>query len=315
MKLNYIKIIVLCLLMELIANGKLFAQQDAMYSQYMSNIQVINPAYAGSKDALSATLISRNQWVGFEGAPNTTSISAHLPIKDLFGLGISYINDEIGPTKISFMSADISARVKVGYKGYLAAGIKAGVDYQEINFSALTPAQKEDIYYQNYSSDFKPNFGVGLFYYTDKFYLGLSSPRIMRRDLVSSNTSKNKINTTERNFYFNGGYVMDVNRNLKFKPSFMVKYVSGAPLSFDLTAAAMLKEKIIAGLSMRDTDSFGGLIQLRVAQHFWFGYAYDISTSHLRKYNSGSHEVMISFDLGVYKRYYKDGLIRSPRFF
>ncbi|MCY1636633.1 PorP/SprF family type IX secretion system membrane protein [Marinifilum sp. D737] len=311
MKSNYIKIIVLFLLMEFSANG-IFAQQDAMYTQYMFNIQAINPAYAGSKDALSATLISRNQWVGFEGAPNTTSFSVHTPLLGkLLGLGFSYVHDEIGPTKISFINVDLSARIKVNSNGYLAAGIKSGIDNQEIKLSMLTPSQREEIYDKNYSSNFEPNFGVGLFYYTDRFYLGLSSPRVMRRDFISREGSMNHINETERHFYFNGGYVMDINRNLKFKPSYMLKYVAGAPLSFDLTAAVMLKEKVVAGVAVREGDSFGAVLQLRIAQQFWFGYAYDFTTSRLRNYNSGIHEVMVSFDLGLYK----NGIVKSPRFF
>ena len=312
MNSKYTKIVVLFFLIGCSAIAELSAQQDAMYSQYMFNTQAINPAYAGSKDGLSAALISRNQWVGFEGAPNTTSFSVHAPLLGKrVGIGLSYVQDKIGPSKISFMNLDLSARIKVHSKGYLAAGIKAGIDNQEVNLSMLSPSQQEDIYTKDYTSSFKSNFGAGLFYYTDKYYVGLSSPRIIRNAIKSSNDNVNSIKKSERHYFFIGGYVMDLNPDLKFKPSYLLKYVEGAPMSFDLTAAVMIKNKIVAGVAMREGDSFGGVLQLRVADQLWFGYAYDYTTSRLHGYNSGTHEILVAFDLGFSKNH----IVKSPRFF
>lgn len=312
MNTKYIKQIILIFLIGGSAIAELSAQQDAMYSQYMYNTQAVNPAYAGSKDGLSVAIISRNQWVGFKGAPKTTSFSAHAPfLNKRLGLGLSYVQDEIGPTKISFFTLDLSARIKIHKTGYLAAGIKAGFDNQEVNLSLLNPSQQENIYTKDYKSSFKSNFGAGLYYYTHNYYIGLSSPRIIRNTIEGQNKNSSNIKRSERHFFLIGGYVMDINPDLKFKPSFMMKHVVGAPISFDLTAAFMIKERIIAGLAMRKGDSFGGVIQLRVAQQLWLGYAYDYTTSRLHAYNSGTHEILVAFDFGLSK----NNIIKSPRFF
>jgi len=293
----------------LFSGSYLYAQQDAMYSQYMFNTLSVNPAYAGSLDNINLILLHRTQWVGFDGAPNTQSLTVHSPIsKKGLGLGLSVVRDAIGPVTADNIFVDIAYKIKVHEGGYLSFGLKAGIDMRSANLTSLNPVDKSDpSYYADAFSGVKPNFGGGVFYYAPKWYLGASTPKISKTAYVDGGPGE----TNERHYFFLGGMVIQANEYWKLRPSILAKAVKGAPASVDLTFAAMYYERIIGGLSYRFGDSFGLMTEVRVFQQLWIGYAYDFSVTEMRKFNSGTHEIMLYWDFNTLKT----GIVKSPRFF
>jgi type IX secretion system PorP/SprF family membrane protein len=290
------------------------AQQDVQFTQYMFNLQSVNPAYAGSKTDLTFLFLSRNQWVGLEGSPKTQCAAIQMPVKKLnLGLGISYIRDKIGPLTTDKIDVDVAYRFKISSKGNLSLGVKAGVDQKNVNLLGLSPVEKNDpMYVNDLYTKLSPTFGAGVFYNTDHFYLGFSTPKLNESDLSTDGSAVMKGNDKQlRHYYLISGYVMDINNHLKFKPTIHAKYVRNAPMSFDLSTSLMFNDRFVAGVSYRVGDSFGAMFQANLFRNVWVGYAYDYTTTRLQKYNYGSHEIMLVFD--VYKRA-KD-IIKSPRFF
>ena len=288
------------------------AQQDPMYTQYMYNTLSVNPAYAGSREALSLTGLIREQWVGMDGAPSTQTLTVHSPVyNDNMGLGLSVINDKVGPVHQTMLFADYSYRIQVTGDSHLAFGLKAGVNIFQADLMSLTPRQGGDPAIYNISNKLLPNVGVGLYYYSSKGYVGVSAPKLLEQNIkeVSGNTLTE--NKERRHYFLIGGYVFDLSDNVKFKPSFLLKAVAGAPLSIDLSGNFFIKEKLGIGLSHRLDDSFSGLLQYYVTPQFRIGYAYDFTMTELRHYNSGTHELMVGYDF----MYVDDTRIRSPRFF
>ncbi|MCX7986383.1 MAG: type IX secretion system membrane protein PorP/SprF [Bacteroidales bacterium] len=288
-------------------------QQDPGFSQYMYNTISVNSAYAGTKDAINIILLSRHQWVGFEGAPQTQTATIHGPtfIKYV-GLGLSYVHDKIGPLNINTIYIDYSFKFKIHEGGKISLGLKTGLDMRKNDLSHLTPLNESDpTYSKDIISKVSPNIGVGIYYYTDRYYLGFSVPKIRNTYLDEEHNAQLEQGRLERHYFIIGGYVWTLNREWKIKPSFLVKHVKGAPLSVDLNFSAMYRERIIAGISHRFGDSFGALVQVRAFDYLWFGYAYDFTVTNLRKYNYGTHEILLLLDLYPPK----DEVVKSPRFF
>lgn len=314
MKTQAHKLLIGLLLLTLVlANGRIAAQQDPGFSQYMYNTLSVNSAYAGTQEAINIILLSRHQWVGFDGAPQTQTFTVHSPVdKKYVGIGLSYVRDKIGPLNINNIYIDYSFKIKVHDGGNLSMGLKTGIDMRQNNLSDLSPLNGTDpSYYADIASKVSPNFGVGLYYYTRNYYVGLSVPKIRNTNLSEENAEHLGQETLERHYFIIGGYVWDVNPDWKFKPTFFAKYVNGAPLSLDLNASAMYKERVVAGISHRFGDSFGMMFQVRAIDYLWLGYAYDFTITPLRGYNKGTHEVLVLFDLYTPKR----EVVKSPRFF
>lgn len=290
------------------------AQQDPMYTQYMFNTMSVNPAYAGSKEDFNLIFLNRRQWVGFEGAPITQTITVHGPINfkgQHMGIGLSYVHDKIGPLNTNNVFLDFAYRIKVHEGGYLSMGAKAGIEVRKNGLTTLDPVDMQDpAYVQDITSNITPNFGAGLFYFTDKYYLGVSTPKLSKADLSDGNAALYE-EQTERHYFIIGGYVWDLNQDFKFKPAFLTKLVKGAPASVDLTASMMYRNRLIGGVSYRFGDSFGAQVQARVFRRVWLGYAYDFTVSDLGSYNNGTHEIMINIDFGLPQ----GEVIKSPRFF
>ncbi len=290
-----------------------YGQQDAQYSQYMFNTLSVNSAYAGTKDYLNIILLTRNQWVGFDGAPKTLSLTVHAPIKkEKLGLGFSYVRDKIGPLKVDNIYLDIAYRIRLHEGGYLSIGVKAGLDVRKNELTSLNPLDGQDpAYYQDVLSKVTPNFGAGLFYYTDKYYIGFSTPKLSETSLSINDNPNLSENNLARHYFIIAGYIWDINDKIKFKPSLFVKLVKGAPASFDLTCSFMFRERFVTGVGYRFGDSFGIMAQVKVYKRIWVGYAFDYTTSKLGRYNSGTHEIMVNLDFGLPK----NDIIKSPRFF
>lgn len=293
----------------LIIFNSIYAQQEAQYSQYMYNTISVNPAYAGSRNVLSVLALHRSQWVGFEGAPTTSTFSINTPIPETnIGLGISAISDRIGPTEQNTISGDIAYTIRLGEKSNLSFGIKGTASFFSFDQYKVTPFQANDPKWKSVSSKLSPNFGVGTYLHSDKYYLGISIPNLMESNYYNDNDIA--INSQRMNYYFIGGYVFDINNWIKFKPAIVSKIVTGAPLQLDLSANAMFMNKFVLGAAYRWDAAVSGLTGFQLNDAFFIGYSYDFDTSSLSRYNYGSHEIFIRYEF-IYK---KDKLV-SPRFF
>lgn len=285
-----------------------FAQQDPQYTQYMYNMNVVNPAYAGSKEGLSITALYRNQWSGLDGAPDTFTFSAHSPVGDKVGLGLSAIRDELGPVAETNVYADFSYTLDVGASTKLALGIKAGATFHDVGLVDLELQDPNDPFFSQNISNTYPNVGAGAFLYGEKFYVGLSVPNLINSVHLDENGLKYGSET--QHYFATAGYVFDVSENVKLKPSTMVKSAFDAPLSFDANLNALFYNRFEIGASYRLDDSFSGLVGFQVTDNIRVGYAYDYITSDLDGVANASHEVIVTFDLFFSKR-----ALRSPRFF
>jgi type IX secretion system PorP/SprF family membrane protein len=287
------------------------AQQDSQYTQYMYNTIAINPAYAGSRGALSVFGLYRTQWVGLDGAPETSTFSVNTPLSNSnLGLGVSLVNDKIGPTNENTLSADLSYTVPTSETFKLSFGIKATANLFNLDINKLDPETQGDLQFQNLDNKITPNIGAGVYWHSDKAYVGLSVPNFIetkRYDDDDTAIFKDKIN-----YYFMAGYVFNLDHleYIKFKPALLTKMVQGAPLQVDVSGNFMFNDKFVIGLAYRWSASVSAMAGFQVTDGLYIGYGYDHETTNLRKYNSGSHEIFLRFEF--FNNYSR---ITSPRFF
>ncbi len=301
-KFTFLGLLILCV-------NSIYSQQEAQYSQYMYNTISVNPAYAGSRNVLSVLALHRSQWVGFDGAPTTSTFSINTPIPETnLGLGISAISDRIGPTEQNTFSGDISYTIRLNEKTNLSFGVKGTASFFSFDQYKVTPFQANDPKWRSVSTRLSPNFGVGTFLHSDQYYLGVSIPNIMESNFYNDNDIA--INSQRMNYYLIGGYVFDVSNSIKFKPAVVSKIVTGAPVQLDLSGNAMFMNKFVLGAAYRWDAAVSGLAGFQVNDALFIGYSYDFDTTSLSRYNFGSHEVFIRYEF-VYN---KDKLV-SPRFF
>ena len=286
---------------------QVYGQQDPQYTQYMYNMNVINPAYAGSKENLSFGLLYRTQWTGIDGAPKTGTFFAHSPVGEKVGLGLSVISDEVGPVKETNAYVDFSYTLKLGGAHKLAFGIKAGATFHDIGLAGIDLIDPNDPFFQNINTT-TPNIGAGFFYYTDNYYLAGSVPNILNS--VHLDANGNKIGSEDSHYFLTGGYVFDLSANAKLKPSFLVKSAFGAPTSFDANLNVLFYDRFEIGGSYRLDDSFSGLVNFAITPSLRIGYDYDSVTSDIKRFAPASHEFMLLFDLNFPKK-----VSRSPRYF
>ena len=291
------------------------AQQDPHYTQYMYNMNVINPAYAGSKENLSFGLLYRQQWEGIEDAPRTFTFSGHSPAGKNVGLGLSVISDEIGPVKEQNVYGDFSYTLNLGGEHRLALGIKAGATFQKIGLFSDINGSLPDPTDEAFSEDSNNtyfNIGTGFFYYTNNYYIALSVPNMLKsKHLNVRRDGQERYYGEETQHYFlTGGYVFQLTDNIKFKPFAMVKSAFDAPTSFDVSTNFLFNEKFEIGATYRLDDSFGGMVNYAITPNLRVGYAYDRIISDLKVTTPASHEVILLFDLNFPKN-----VSRSPRYF
>ncbi|MCA0152493.1 PorP/SprF family type IX secretion system membrane protein [Winogradskyella vincentii] len=287
-----------------------YGQQDPQYTQYMYNMNIINPAYAGSRENLSFGLLYRNQWTAIDGGPETGTFFGHSPIGNNLGLGLSVIADQIGPVKETNTYVDVSYTLKLGGAHRLAFGVKAGATFHDINLTSsnVSVIDQNDPFFGIGINETTPNFGAGFFYYTDNYYLSLSVPNFLSS--VHLDANGNKIGSETQHYFLTGGYVFNLSPNTELKPSFMLKSAFDAPSSFDINLNARFFKKFEIGASYRLDDSFSGLVNFAVTPSIRLGYAYDAISSEIKAYAPASHEVMLLFDLNFPKK-----VSRSPRYF
>ncbi len=286
-----------------------FAQQDAQYTQYMYNTININPAYAGSRGVMSIFGLHRTQWVGLDGAPTTNAFSINTPINNSnLGVGVSFVNDKIGPTSDNTISADLSYTIQTSEEFKLSFGIKASGNLFNLDVNRLNPADANDPNLQNFNNEFSPNFGAGIYLHSDKMYFGLSVPNFLQDSKYNDNEVA--VFQERMNFYAIGGYVFDISPSVKFKPAFLTKLVTGSPLQVDASANFLFFDKLMLGAAYRWDAAMSALAGFQVTDGLFIGYSYDRETTQLRNYNSGSHEVFLRFEL-----FNKVSKLVSPRFF
>lgn len=319
MRNSYIAILVLILLGTYSGS----AQQDPQYTQYMYNTQVINPAYVGSREALSFGLLGRTQWVNFEGAPKTGTFTVNSPIGVLgnMGLGLSIVHDELGPAVESNITIDYSYTVNTSDTDKFSFGLKAGLDLLDVDFTKLNIFDQGDIFENNVDSKIQPQIGAGVYYHTDRFYTGLSVPNFLNTKHFDESQIGNIINdpsgtagsttAAERLHYFLiAGYVFDLGDNLKFKPATLIKLVSGAPLEWDVSANFLINEKFTIGASYRWSAAMSAMAGFQISDEIFIGVGYDYQTTDIETYSDGSYEVFLRFDI-----FKKPERVLTPRFF
>lgn len=287
-----------------------FAQQDPQYTQYMYNHANINPAYAGSLDALTVYGQYRTQWVGLEGAPKTANLSVTSPIGDSgLGVGVHFSNDQVGVMKDNSFAIDLSYAIYLNQTYQLAFGIKGSGNLLDVDYSRLHVFNPSDPVTQtNVDNKFTPNIGAGVFLYSDKAYVGFSIPNFLTTTRYDDNTISTM--RQQMHYYLTGGYVFDINPTWKFKPAVLLKAVQGAPLQVDLSANVLFREKVTLGLAYRWDASVSALAGFQITKGLFIGYNYDMETTKLAHYNGGSHEFLIRFQLfNSLKR------TNAPRFF
>ena len=286
-------------------------QQDAQLSQYMFNSLAFNPAYAGSAEIFNASALYRAQWVNFEGAPETQVITANSPLKNKkLAVGGSIYNDAIGYSKTFGIYGDFAYRI-LFETTQLSFGVNAGFDIFQSRYTKLKVTDPNDPNFgQDIKGRFLPNVGFGMYYYSDKYYVGLSAPK-----LITSSYTKNENGSPTKNkqvitTYLTGGYVFHLSDIIVFKPAILFKFVSSAPAQIDLNANFLFVERFWIGLMYRPGAAWGGMMQFQASQKLRFGYSLDFATTDLQKYNSGTHEFMVSYDFSNFKK-----RITSPRYF
>jgi len=281
-------------------------------------MSVINPAYATADEGmLNLGGLYRTQWVGIEGAPKTGSFFAHTPINDKIEVGVSFTNDNIGDVvSENNFYADFAYVLPVGLESKLSLGLKAGVTSFNANFNGFnlqSGNQTTDVAFNENISKLFPNVGIGAFYFSDNYYLGLSAPNLLTTKHLENENGIQATGVQDIHFFATGGYVFDVSTNVKLKPAFMAKAVRGAPLAIDLTANVLINERLEAGLGYRLDDAVSALVNFKITPDLRIGYAYDYTTTNLSNFNSGSHEIFILFDVDIFG--FRGGYDRSPRFF
>lgn len=298
-------------LLALVSFTSAHAQQDPQYTNYMYNTININPAYAGSRGALSIFGLHRSQWVGLEGAPTTNSFSVNTPIADSkVGLGVSFVNDALGVMDENTLSVDFSYTLDLNNRGSkLSFGLKGSANLLNVAYSDLNKYNPNDPQILNdVSNEFTPNIGAGIYWHTEKSYVGFSVP-----SFLESTRYNNNIQSTmqqKMHYYLMGGHVFEINPTLKFKPAFLLKAVEGAPLQADITGNFLIHDKFTIGGAYRWDAAWSALVGFQVTDGMFIGYSYDSDIKALRNYNNGSHEIFVRFELfNKYRR------VNSPRFF
>jgi len=290
------------------------AQQDPQFTQYMYNMSVLNPAYATSDDtAINLGTLYRTQWVGSVGAPSTGTFFAHSKFTDRLEGGISIVHDQIGEVvKETNAFIDVAYVLPVSNNSKLSFGIKAGASFFSTDFNGFVYSDPlpDPAFAENISRTF-PNIGAGVFYFSDKYYLGFSAPNLLQSEHLDDDSGIVTQGSENIHLFLTGGYVFKLKDNLKLKPAFMFRQVAGAPISADLTANVLINDKFEAGVGYRFDDSVSGLFNIRILPNLRLGYAYDYTLSNLGRFNSGSHEIFLLFDISKLTR----GFDKSPRFF
>jgi len=292
------------------------AQQAPMYTHYMDNTLVVNPAYAGSRDALTVTAINRIQWVGFDGSPVTQSITIHSPLtNEHIGLGFSVLNDKIGPTNTTAVAVDYAYRFNLTENSKMSFGLSVGMNVFQANLNTLQlDLQNDQVFLTDINNRIMPNIGFGAYYSTERFYAGFSVPNLLENSYseIAQTSSSTLIGKEQRHYFFIAGSMIRLSDNLEFKPTTYIKVTSASPVEADLTASFVIQKRFLLGAMVRTGDALGALVGFDVTDQFHIGYSFDWSYGlQTFRYNQGTHEIVLRYDFLLPNR----KQIHSPRNF
>lgn len=288
---------------------QMYGQQDPQYSQYMYNMNIINPAYAGSTETVSIGALYRSQWVGLDGAPSTGTMSVHAPVGEKIGLGFSVVSDNIGPINETNAYVDFSYTIPVSTANKLAFGLKAGATFHDIGLANLDLIDEDDVFFEQNINEVTPNIGAGVYFYKpSKYYISVALPNILNATHIDLNGTK--IGSETEHLFAAAGYVFDLSPNYKLKPHALLKFAFDAPLSYDVNLNLFMYDIVEIGAGYRLEDSFSGMINFLVSPNLRIGYAYDSIQSDLDVVTNSSHEIFINFDVFLPRK-----VSRSPRYF
>lgn len=282
------------------------AQQNPMFTHYMYNTLSVNPAYAGSREALTITGLHRSQWVNFKGAPETQTLTMHSPIlNDHIGIGLSVMNDKIGPINNTSMVFDFAYKLQLNEKSKLALGLSAGANILQANLNSLDLDQQDDPAFQNnINNEFTPSVGLGVYYSKERFYAGVSTPNLLENNSMGF--------MEQRHYFLIAGTLFHLSKNLDFKPTTLIKYTKAAPVQADITGSFIIHKKLVVGAMFRTGDAMGALVGFNLTDQLHLGYSYDWSYGlETSKYNQGSHEIVLRYDF----IYLSKRQVHTPRYF
>ncbi|WP_405380566.1 type IX secretion system membrane protein PorP/SprF [Maribacter sp. LLG6340-A2] len=307
---------IICMLM-LLFLSKTYGQQDPQYTQYMYNMNVVNPAYTTNQPGmLNFGTLYRTQWENAVGAPKTLTFFAHTPFSEKIEMGASIISDDIGDgsLKENNIYVDFAYILKLTEKSNLSLGLKGGVTTFETNFNGfrLPEVQDDPAFNENINNTF-PNVGIGAFYTREKFYAGVSIPNVLTSKHIENKDGITRLGAEAIHFFGMAGYVFQINSDLKLKPSILTKKVKGAPITADISLNALFNNRFEGGVSYRLDDSVSAMFNIAVVPAIRIGYAYDYTLSNLGAFNDGSHEIFVLFNLDLWGL--KKGYDKSPRFY
>ncbi|KQC30278.1 type IX secretion system membrane protein PorP/SprF [Flagellimonas eckloniae] len=298
-----------CLAALVLGTFMVSGQQDPQFTQYMYNTLNVNPAYAGSRGHLTALLMHRSQWVGVNGAPTSQVLAVDGPMGNNVGLGLVLSHDALGPSSEVFVDGNFSYTVKLDdVDKKLSFGLKAGGRLFNVDFTKGLFENPDVAFQSNIENKFFPTIGAGVYYHTAKGYLGLAVPNFFSEDHYDG--QEQEIASERLHYFLIGGRIIDLTPDIKFKPAFFVKWVPGAPVIADISANTMIMETFTAGLAYRWDDSFSALLGLQISPDLSVGYAYDLTTSDLRSYTSGTHEIFLRYEFKTVEK-----RLKSPRFY
>jgi len=287
------------------------AQLEPLSNSYLLNTLAINPAYAGNRDALSITMQHRNQWTGFEGAPKTTTLAMHAPLrKERVGLGLLAMNDRTGITNSTAISGNFAYRILMD-KGVLAFGLGAGLNTFRNNWDELIAIdQDDDLLMGNADRYLQLNFSLGAYYSNDRLFVGVSIPMFLSHSFNSTSGNYELVNDYRQyNYFINGGYLLTLSSRWKLLPSSMIRYSPATNMQVDLNSFFIFDDRIWFGISYRSNKSLVGHLLYQVNTQMAVGYSYDHAFGKLAGYMGGSHEITLRYDF----RYLID--VIDPRYY
>ena len=280
--------------------SKICAQQLPLYSQYMFNTLDINPAYAGFKQSMQFTSVFRKQFNGIKDAPQTAMISGDMPIGETrLGIGLKIVDDRISIMQNFGAQVALSYRIE-GDNSNLSFGLQAGALNNKTDFSQLNITNAGDPVFAQNLNAMTANFGTGIYFNTDKFYAGFSSPNLVRAHLRKTDVALSEYMVKQdMHLYLNAGYLITLNDNFVLKPSFLLRGVKGIPLNYDINANLFFREIMSGGISYRSNSALVGLLDFKLVPTLRLGYAYDYNLGRLNNFAKATHEIILRFHIPI----------------